>query len=82
MLDDNLLKVGEKIREVRKSKGIAQDALAVIARLGRTYMGMVERGEKNISIHNLIKIAFALNVNVGELIPPISDLQQPIIKRT
>ena len=41
------------------------------------YMGRVERGEQNISIQNLIQVVFALNVEEGELIPKLSDLEKP-----
>ena len=74
----NLIKLGNKIRDIRASKGFSQEGLAAAATLGRTYMGRVERGEQNISIQNLIKIAFILNVDVGDLIPPISVLENPI----
>lgn len=73
----NLIKIGNQIRTVRSSKGFSQEGLAAAATLGRTYMGRVERGEQNISIQNLIKIAFILDVDVGELIPPISELENP-----
>ena len=73
----NLIKIGNQIRSVRSSRGFSQEGLAAAATLGRTYMGRVERGEQNISIQNLIKIAFILDVDVGELIPPISELENP-----
>lgn len=73
----NLIKIGNQIRTVRASKGFSQEGLAVAATLGRTYMGRIERGEQNISIQNLIKIAFILDVDVGELIPPLSMLENP-----
>ena len=74
----NLIKLGNQIRNIRASKGFSQEGLAAAATLGRTYMGRVERGEQNISIQNLIKIAFILNVNVGDLIPPLNTLVNPI----
>lgn len=74
----NLVKIGDQIRAVRASKGFSQEGLAAAATLGRTYMGRVERGEQNISIQNLIKIAFSLGVNVGELIPPLIELDNPL----
>ena len=74
----NLIKIGDKIRELRKAKGFSQESIADASAMGRTYMGRVERGEQNISIQNLIQIAFALNVNVGELIPPLNELQNPV----
>lgn len=73
----NLVKIGHKIKELRTSRDFSQDSLAAAAHMGRTYMGRIERGEQNISIQNLIQIAFALNVDVGALIPPLSELQNP-----
>lgn len=73
----NLIKIGDQIRTIRASKGFSQEGLAAAATLGRTYMGRVERGEQNISVQNLIKIAFILNVDVGELIPSLSKLENP-----
>ncbi|WP_133128540.1 helix-turn-helix domain-containing protein [Legionella nagasakiensis] len=73
----NLIKIGSKIRELRISKGYSQEGIADAAGMGRTYMGRVERGEQNISIQNLIQIAFALNVEVSELIPKLAELTNP-----
>lgn len=73
----NLVKLGEKIRVLRTSKGYSQEGIADAAGMGRTYMGRVERGEQNISIQNLIQIAFALNVDVGELVPSLFQLKNP-----
>ena len=73
----NLIKIGKKIKEMRKLKGFSQEEFASKARLGRTYYGRVERGEQNISIQNLIQIALTLGVEVGELIPPLRSLKKP-----
>lgn len=73
----NLIKLGKRIRELRKLKGFSQEDFAATAHLGRTYYGRVERGEQNISIQNLIQIAFVLHVEVGELIPPLRQLKHP-----
>lgn len=73
----NLIKIGLKIRNLRLNKGYSQEGIADAAGMGRTYMGRVERGEQNISIQNLIQIAFALNVEVGVLIPPLISLENP-----
>jgi len=54
--------VGMRIRELRLTKGISQEALADEAGVHRTYMGSVERGERNISLENIVKIARALKV--------------------
>jgi transcriptional regulator with XRE-family HTH domain len=73
----NLVKLGNKIRELRVIKGYSQEGIADASGMGRTYMGRVERGEQNISIQNLIQIAFALNVEVSELIPKLTELKNP-----
>lgn len=62
------IKFGEKVREIRISKGLSQEELAHIANVHRTYIGTVERAEKNITLVNIEKIAVALNVNIIELI--------------
>ena len=59
---------GENVREARKKLGISQDVLAVKAGLHRTYIGAVERGERNITLVNAQKIAVALNVELAYLL--------------
>lgn len=63
------MKIGKKIRDLRKEKGFSQEGFAYEVGLDRTYMGSVERGERNIAAINLIKIAKTLKVEVGELFP-------------
>jgi transcriptional regulator with XRE-family HTH domain len=58
---------GERVRELRKQKSLSQEALALACDLDRTYIGGVERGERNISIINIYKIAEALGVDAKEL---------------
>jgi transcriptional regulator with XRE-family HTH domain len=74
----NLVKIGKKIREMRKLKKFSQEGFASEAQLGRTYYGRIERGEQNISIQNLIRIALTLQVEVGKLIPPLRELKAPL----
>lgn len=62
-----LIKFGERVRELRKEKGFSQEQLAFKADLHRTYIGMIERAEKNITIINVSKIADALEVTINEL---------------
>lgn len=69
-----LIKVGQRICELRKSKGFSQEAFAYEVGLDRTYMGSAERGERNIATLNLIKIAKILKIEMGELFPPIKTL--------
>lgn len=59
--------VGLNIREIREDKELSQEKLAALADLHRTYIGQIERGEKNIGLRNLEKIAKALNVNIKDL---------------
>jgi transcriptional regulator with XRE-family HTH domain len=69
-----LIKLGKKIRELRKEKGFSQESFAYEVGLDRTYMGSVERGERNIAALNLIRIAKTLKVEVGSLFPAAKSL--------
>ena len=62
-----LKKFGERVRTYRKIKDISQEELAHRASLHRTYIGMIERAEKNITLLNIEKIANALEVSISEL---------------
>lgn len=62
-----LLKFGKKVREERKKLGYSQEVLAEKAGVHRTYIGMIERGEKNITLANIKKVSKALNVKISEL---------------
>lgn len=59
---------GAKLREIRTKKGLSQEALAGLCDLDRTYIGGVERGERNISLINIHKIARALGVRAKDLL--------------
>jgi transcriptional regulator with XRE-family HTH domain len=65
-----LVALGQQIRQVRRARGISPEEFANTAGLGRSYYGGVERGERNVAALNLMKIAAALQVEVGELFPP------------
>jgi len=60
--NDPKMLVGMRIRELRLAKGLSQEALADEAGVHRTYIGSVERGERNISLDNIVRIARALKV--------------------
>ena len=68
MDNELLIKFGRKVRETRKEKGLSQEELAHKADLHRTYIGMIERAEKNITLLNIEKIAIALDVSVSYLL--------------
>jgi len=59
-------KFGNRVRDLRKKQGFSQESLALACDLDRTYIGGVERGERNISLVNITKIADALGVRPGE----------------
>lgn len=63
-----LIEFGEKVRNQRKAKGFSQEVLAHKANLHRTYIGMIERAEKNITLVNIEKIANALECKISDLI--------------
>ena len=62
-----LIKFGQRIRKIRQEKKISQEKLAFKAEMDRTYIGGIERGERNVSLINIIKIAKALEVAPKEL---------------
>lgn len=62
-----LIEIGNNIRSLRLSRNLSQEQLAFEVGLHRTYIGAVERGEKNITILNLIKIKNALNVSMSQI---------------
>jgi transcriptional regulator with XRE-family HTH domain len=59
---------GARLRQRRDELGLSQEALADVAGLHRTYVGSVERGERNVSLHNLLRLARALRTDPGELV--------------
>jgi len=66
---DMLQKFGEKMQKARKAQGISQEELAERLSMHRTYIGMIERGERNPTIRTLYKIAKELKLSSGELLP-------------
>jgi transcriptional regulator with XRE-family HTH domain len=58
----------EKMRLLRRERGLSQEELAEGAALHRTYVGSVERGERNISIDNMERVAIALGVALREML--------------
>lgn len=59
---------GIRVRKLREAKGISQERLGSLANVHRTYIGMIERAEKNITLGNMEKIARALGVRVRDLV--------------
>lgn len=63
-----LRKLGKTIAAIRKARGLNQDELAGAANIERSYMGAIERGERNPSYDKLVNIAKALKVSLSELV--------------
>lgn len=67
MKKEVLIKFGKKVREKRTKLGLSQEELASRAGVHRTYIGMIERAEKNITLGNIQKIAGALNIKLSDI---------------
>lgn len=68
-MNDVLKRFGERLRAVRQRKGISQEKLAALAGVHRTFVSSVERGERNISLLNIARLAQALEVPLAGLMP-------------
>lgn len=68
MNKSTLVKFGEKVRAERLKQNLSQEELATKAGVHRTYIGMIERAEKNITLGNIEKIAKALKININEML--------------
>ena len=67
--DPELAALGSRIHELRSAAGMTQEALAHAAGLHWTYIGQIERGERNLSYKNLLKLARGLGVEPARLLP-------------
>jgi transcriptional regulator with XRE-family HTH domain len=67
MTENVLRNLGLRIRSIREKAMISQEKLGDLSGLHRTYIGAIERGERNLSVLSLKKIADALKVSIGEL---------------
>lgn len=67
MENDVLLRFGKRIRQLRKAKGYSQEELAEKTGFHRTYIGMIERGERNPALKNIEKFALVFEIEIKEL---------------
>jgi transcriptional regulator with XRE-family HTH domain len=67
MKSPTLIKFGKRVRQLRDERGISQEKLGELAKVHRTYVGMIERGEKNVTLTNIEKFAKALRVEIQDL---------------
>lgn len=65
--DDILKRFGERVRQLRKARGFSQQSFAAACGLDRTYIGGIERGERNVALRNIEVIARTLGLSVSEL---------------
>ncbi len=66
--DERMIAFGKRVREARRSKGISQERLAEMAGIDRSYMGNIERGEKNITLKKAYEICDALEIEIQDLV--------------
>lgn len=64
---DILVRFGKRVRELRKEQGYSQESFAWACELDRTYVGGIERGERNLALRNIERIAETLDLTVSEL---------------
>lgn len=76
-MDNEILKkVGRRIRDLRKERGMSQEQLGEKGGFHYSYIGQIERGEKNIALLNLAKIAAALEVNIPQLFTYVDEIEK------
>ena len=66
--DGSLKRLGDAVRAARKVKGLSQEALADASGIDRSHMGKIERGERNVTLLNVLKIADALQARASDLL--------------
>jgi transcriptional regulator with XRE-family HTH domain len=69
--NQSIVEFGKKVKAARKENDLSQEEFASRAGLHRTYIGMIERGEKNITLINILKISHALNISASDLLESI-----------
>ena len=67
MREDPKILFGRRLAQIRREKGLSQEALSLESGIARSYLGGVERGQRNIALINICKLATALQVPTGEL---------------
>ena len=73
MKDLQLATFGSVIRELRKERGLSQEAFADLAGIDRSYMGHIERGEKNVTLSKIYQLSHALGVKVSTVFERIEQ---------
>ncbi len=74
--EELLREVGDTVRRLRAARGYSQEAFAQAARLNRAYMGGVERGQRNVGVVNLHRIAEALGMSLSDFFAEVENLEK------
>ena len=77
-MENNLIQItfGEKLKLLRNQKGISQEKFAELSGLHRTYISDIERGDRNVSLINIVRIAAGLEIEIAELFKEIEQLRR------
>jgi transcriptional regulator with XRE-family HTH domain len=70
-LPDPRIAFGKRVRELRKERNLSQEELAELAELHRNYVGGIERGERNVGLTNIVRLARGLNVRPAKLLDTV-----------
>lgn len=76
-----LVAFGDAVRKRRADAGMSQEQLAELADLHRTYVGGIERGERNVGLLNVARVADALGVTLADLMTDVDRRRQPLRPR-
>lgn len=68
--------MGQRIREIRESRGVSQEDFALETGLARSYFSGIERGRRNVAALNLMRIAESLECEVGDFFPRLKELRR------
>ena len=74
--------LGQRVRELRRKAGFSQEGFADACGVHRTYMGAIERGERNLSFHNLVKISQALGITLSQLLSGVERKAETLSKQS
>lgn len=66
------LRFGERLRELREARGVSQEQLSFDAKLHRTHISLIERGQRSVRLETVLRLALALRVQPAELMPEIA----------
>lgn len=72
-ISDAAAEFGARVRRLRQERGLSQEKLVATSDIDWTYLGQVERGRRNLSLHNILRVARTLDVDAGELMHGLQE---------